>query len=219
VGISEGKRRQSPFAADPPEKVTVPFSRRQALRTLATGAAAAVSTLWVESLSALARQQAHDHTAQTAIAAQDWTPRVLNARQNDAVVTLTELIIPQTDTPGAKAARVNRFVDVLLQDAKPADRDTFLRGLTWMDRRAKALFGKDFVGASEKEQTMLLTRLSAEGNPDKEDAIGRDFFQAIKSMTISGYYTSEIGLRQELGDDGQLFLPQFSGCNHPEHQP
>ena len=37
-------------------------------------------------------------------------------------------------------------------------------------------------------------------------------------MTINGYYTSEIGLRQELGDDGQLFMLQFPGCTHPEHQ-
>jgi hypothetical protein len=37
-------------------------------------------------------------------------------------------------------------------------------------------------------------------------------------MTISGYYSSEIGLRQELGDDGQLFLLEFKGCDHPEHQ-
>lgn len=39
----------------------------------------------------------------------------------------------------------------------------------------------------------------------------------IKSMTIDGYYTTEIGLKQELGDDGQLFLGQFPGCTHPEH--
>ena len=64
----------------------------------------------------------------------------------------------------------------------------------------------------------LLTRISAEGNPDKEDATGLEFFRAIKGMTINGYYTSEIGLRQELGDNGQLFLPQFQGCDHPEHQ-
>ena len=61
-------------------------------------------------------------------------------------------------------------------------------------------------------------RLSAEGHPNKEEGIGRDFFQAIKSMTINGYYTSEIGLRKELGDTGQLFLPQFQGCDHKEHQ-
>ena len=195
------------------------LNRRQALQALATGAiGAATSSIWVESLSALARQQAHAHAAGAAIALQDWTPRVLTARQNDVVVTLTELIIPQTETPGAKAAGVNRFVDAVLNDARPADRDSFVRGLAWMDERSRTLFGKDFMAASAAEQTTLLTRLSKEGNPDGEDQIGLEFFQAIKSMTINGYYTTEIGFRQELGDDGQLFLGQFPGCTHPEHQ-
>lgn len=195
------------------------INRRLALQTLAAGAVgAATSATWVESLSALARQQAHAHAADAAIAAQDWTPRVLNARQNDAVIALTELIIPQTDTPGAKAARVNRFVDTVLHDASPADREKFTKGLAWIDARSKALFGKDFLSASAAEQTALLTRLSKEGNPDAEDPIGTEFFQAIKVLTINGYYTSEIGLRQELGDDGQLFMAQFPGCTHPEHQ-
>jgi hypothetical protein len=44
------------------------------------------------------------------------------------------------------------------------------------------------------------------------------FFRAIKSMTITGYYTTEIGLRQELGDDGRMMLGAFEGCTHPEHQ-
>jgi hypothetical protein len=195
------------------------LNRRQALQALATGAiGAASSSIWVESLTALARQQAHAHTADAAIALQTWTPRVLTARQNDVVVTLTELIIPQTETPGAKAAGVNRFVDAVLGDARPADRDGFLRGLAWMDERSLALFGKDFLAASAAEQTALLTRLSKDGNPDGEDRVGMDFFQALKAMTINGYYTTEIGLRQELGDDGQLFLAQFPGCTHPEHQ-
>ena len=68
------------------------------------------------------------------------------------------------------------------------------------------------------EQTALLTRISTAGNPDGEERIGTDFFRAIKVMTINGYYTSEIGLHQELGDDGVLFMPQFLGCTHPEHQ-
>jgi hypothetical protein len=198
-------------------------NRRQAMRTLATGAVgAATSAVWVDSLSALARQQAHTHAAAAAVALQDWTPRVLTARQNDAVIALTELIIPDTGpapgTPGAKAARVNRFVDSVLQGATPADREKFITGLAWVDARSKTLFGKEFVAASAVEQTSLLTRISKDGNPDGEDAIGPEFFQAIKVMTINGYYTSEIGLHQELGDDGVLFMPQFLGCRHPEHQ-
>lgn len=195
------------------------IGRRQAIRALASGAVAAVaSASWVESLTALARQQAHTHAAVAVIAAQNWAPRTLTTHQNDLVVALTELIIPQTDTPGAKAASVNRFIDQVLTDAQPAVRESFVRGLTWIDTRSRALSGGDFLGASPEQQTTLLTRLSAEGNPNKEEAIGRDFFQAIKSMTINGYCTSEIGLRQELGDSGQLFLPQFQGCDHKEHQ-
>jgi Gluconate 2-dehydrogenase subunit 3 len=195
------------------------MNRRHAMRTLATGAiGAATAATWVESLSALARQQAHAHAADAAIAAQEWTPRILTTRQNDMVVALTELIIPQTETGGAKAALVNRFVDTVLSGASPGDRERFTKGLAWIDGRSKALFKKDFLNASAAEQTALLTRLSAEDNPDKEEPIGIEFFQAIKVMTINGYYTSEIGLRQELGDDGVLFMPQFVGCTHPEHQ-
>jgi hypothetical protein len=187
---------------------------------MAAGAmGAATSAAWVESLTVLAEQQAHAHAAQAAIAAQDWKPRVLTAQQNDLVAALADLIIPETDTPGARAARVNRFIDMVLSEAPPADRKRFLSGLSWVDQRSKTLFKTDFLSASAADQARLLTRLSAEGNPDKEEASGRDFFQSIKSLTINGYYTTQIGLRQELGDNGQLFLPQFEGCTHPEHQP
>ena len=195
------------------------LGRRQAIRALAAGAAgAAASAGWVESLAALSRQQAHAHAADAAIAAQDWTPKTLTAQQNELVAALTELVIPATDTPGAKAARVNRFVDQVLTDAPAAVRGSFTKGLTWIDARSRALFKKDFLAASAEQQTALLTRISADGNPDKEEGIGREFFQAIKGMTINGYYTSEIGLRQELGDNFQLFALQFQGCDHPEHQ-
>jgi len=195
------------------------LNRRQALRTLGTAAlGAAASARWVESLSAFGRQQAHAGMAQAAAAVTDWKPTVLTTRQNDTVTVLTELIVPETDTPGAKATLVNRFVDGVLADAPAADRETFVRGLTWMDERSRALFQKDFVDAGTANQTALLTRLSAENNPEKEASIGLEFFQAIKSLTINGYYTTEVGLRRELGDSGQLFQAVSQGCDHPEHQ-
>jgi hypothetical protein len=193
--------------------------RRQVLRTLAASAVgAAAGSTWVESLAALSRQQAHSHAAQSAVAAPDWKPRVLSPQQDALVMTLTELIIPETDTPGARGARVNRFVDSVLQEAPAAERKQFLAGLAWIDRRSRALYKTDFRSAAPQEQVELLTRLSGENGPEKEDRTGVDFFRAIKTMTINGYYTTEIGLRQELGDSGQLFLPQFQGCDHPEHQ-
>jgi len=198
------------------------LNRRDAMRTLAAaGLGVASVPLWVETLSALARQQApHAHAAMppAAPAPSPWTPKVLSAHQDQTVTTLCELIIPQTDTPGAKAAQVNRFIDGVLKEAPAGDRASFLKGLAWMDTRSKALYGKELISAAPDQQTALLTRLSSEESGAAEDQAGRDFFRALKSMTITGYYSAEIGLRKELGDDGQLVLAEFKGCTHPEHQ-
>src|SRR5882672_3927730 len=174
--------------------------------------------LWVQSLCAQARAEAHTPAAQATASAAVWSPSVLTARQNEAVIALTELIIPATDTPGAKAALVNRFVDHVLSTADAKERSEFVRGLTWLDDRCRARAGKDVAGASAAELTAVLTPLAAEGVPAAEDAPGIAFFRAIKSITITGYYTTEIGLRQELGDDGRMMLGTFEGCTHPEHQ-
>ena len=193
--------------------------RRQAIKALATGAVgAATSTAWVESLTAFSRQQAHAHAAQSALQAQDWTPRVLTVKQNDLVVALTELIIPETDTPGAKAARVNRFIDHVLEGAPAANRARFVEGLDWIDARSRNLHRRDFVEVSPPNQIALLGQLADEKNRTSVDRMGTEFFLAIKSMTIDGYYTSEIGLMQELRDSPQMFLAEFTGCDHPEHQ-
>jgi gluconate 2-dehydrogenase gamma chain len=223
--------------------------RREALRRLAIGgAAAATLPAWVETLSAFAVDHAHVHGQRSARAAAAWKPKILTGPQNETVISLSELIIPQTDTPGAKAAKVNEFIDGVLAAAPPAERDKFLAGLRWVDARAQREFTKPFAAATPEQQTALLTELSErsakmpatdvaadkaraekpstdkagsektgvdEVDPDK---IGTDFFVAIKSMTIIGFYTSQVGLRDELGDDGTLFFAEFKGCTHPEHQ-
>jgi hypothetical protein len=195
------------------------INRRQALTQLIAGAAGVASMpLWVQSLCAQARSEAHTHAAQAAVSAPAWTPSVLTPRQNEAVIALTELIIPATDTPGAKAAFVNRFVDYVLSTADAKERSEFISGLTWLDDRCRARVGKDIAGATAAELTTVLTPLAAEGAGAVEDGPGIAFFRAIKSLTITGYYTTEIGLRQELGDDGRMMLGAFEGCTHPEHQ-
>ncbi|PYQ02388.1 MAG: transcriptional initiation protein Tat [Acidobacteria bacterium] len=197
------------------------LDRRQALRTLAFGSIGAVAApAWAETLAEIARGHAdHAHTAVAAAAeAAPWAPKVFDAHQNDTVVVLSELIIPQTDTPGAKAAKVNEFVDLVLDDASESDRKQFLKGLAWMDARSQELFGTDFVSAAPEQQTALLTILASPKNKAFEDQVGIDFFNAIKGLTITGYYTSEIGMKQELGDDGQLFFLEYPGCTHPQHK-
>ena len=192
-------------------------SRRDALRKLGmSGMAAATAPSWVEALTELA--QGHIHPTPTAAAAAaDWKPKVLSADQDATVVVLSEMIIPATNTPGAKAALVSRFVDAVLEDADEHERKEFLRGLEWTNLKSRELFGADFKSATAAQQTELLTAMSSDSPATSADLLGRDFFKAIKSLTITGYYTSEIGMKEELGDDGQVFFAEFKGCDHPEH--
>ena len=197
------------------------LDRRQALRTLAFGGIGAVAApAWAEALAAIARDHADHAHAALASAAETapWAPKVFNAHQNETVVLLSEMIIPQTDTPGAKAAKVNEFIDLVLDDANEAERKQFLNGLAWMDGRSQELFGTDFVSAAPEQQTALLTIVASPKNKAFEDQVGTEFFKAIKALTITGYYTSEIGMKQELGDDGQLFFLEYPGCTHPQHK-
>ena len=191
------------------------FRRRDVIRSLwLSGAAAAASPAWAEALSALAREHAHDPAPR---AEPDWKPRVLSEHQDATLVALAEAIIPETETPGAKGALVNRFVDQVLAEADPRDRAEFVRGLEWVDARCRELFGSGFAACAPAQQTALLTIVSSPANRSLADQVGVEFFAVVKSLTISGYYSSEVGIREELGDDGTLAFVEFPGCEHPEH--
>jgi hypothetical protein len=143
----------------------------------------------------------------------NYTLRTLNPHQNDTVVVMTELIVPATDVPGAKAARVNEFIDVILTDwATAEERDQFLAGLEQVDVQSNAIFGKKFIDASADQQAALLRSLDDEvdwGRPSarsrtpvpaswRDSRLRGEFFRSFKSITFHGYYTSEIGFTQDL---------------------
>ena len=198
--------------------MAVDLNRREALRRLALGGAAVTSApLWIENLIAAADQHAAHKAATKAAVAGPWTPKVLSAHQNETVITLSELIIPTTDTPGAKAAKVNEFIDGALSNTSPADRTAFLDGLTWLDEHCQQQHNGAFVALTADQQVAVLTTLSPATDPTPAVKPGADFFKAIKAMTVTGYYTSEIGLQQEIGDDGTMFFTEFKGCTHKEH--
>jgi gluconate 2-dehydrogenase gamma chain len=193
------------------------LNRRSALKRIAVGSAAAVTApLWVEALVSAAGQHAA-HYQQAAAKAAAWVPKVLSPAQNQAVIALSEAIIPQTDTAGAAKAGVNQFIDAVIADASAGDRQKFLDGLTWIDARSQRDAGAPFARASAEQQRALLSALSTT-TPSPQDAPGVEFFTAVKSLTITGYYTSEVGMREEMGDTGQMFFIEYQGCTHEEHK-
>jgi len=156
-----------------------------------------------------------------------YTLRTLNPHQNDTVVAMIDQIIPATDTPGAKAARVNEFIDVILTEwANDEERRNFLDGLAAVDKQSNELFGKDFAAASSAQQLALLRvmddaasltraemKRKASNTPDEErdTQLRGDFFIVFKNITLHGYYTSEIGFTQEL--NLQIIPGAYHGCS------
>jgi hypothetical protein len=146
--------------------------------------------------------------------ASGYALRTLSTHQNDTVVAMIDQIIPATETPGAKGALVNEFIDVILTEwANDEERRNFLDGLAGVDKQSNTLFGKDFASASPEQQVVLLTSLDEAAaiaravdkhRPPFWEPAGRDtqmqddFFTVFKKMTVHGYYTSEIGFSKEL---------------------
>jgi gluconate 2-dehydrogenase gamma chain len=138
----------------------------------------------------------------------DWTPSVLDSHQNETVIALTELIIPATDTPGAKVANVNRYIDLFLRDGNAEFREKFISGLDWLDGFAIREHGHPFAHCTAADQIAMLHTLDGGSGP------GHDFFREAKSLTARIYYATEIGF-QELNKGGRV--PATFGCEHAPH--
>ena len=97
-----------------------------------------------------------------------WAPRTLTPEQSEAVLIIGEIILPETDTPGARTARVDRFIDAMLSDYYPAaDRQRFLAGLERLESRAQAAFGARFGALSAERQLQLVQALNRQAFPDR----------------------------------------------------
>lgn len=176
------------------------MQRRDALKFLAAGVLAPAAAPELFAFF----QEAHP--------ASGYKLRTLNPHQNALVVLMSEIIIPETDTPGAKGARVNEFIDVILTEwATEEDRNHFLDGLAGVDKQSGELFGKDFADASAAQQLALMRAMdeavaiagsgpARHGNtvPEHDKQLRGAFFKVFKGVTLHGYYTSEIGFSREL---------------------
>jgi hypothetical protein len=187
--------------------------RRDALRIFAAGA---VLPAFSPEMFALFRQ---------AQPPPGYTLRTLTPHLNDTVVAMIDQIIPGTDTPGAKGARVNEFIDVILTEwATPEERKNFLDGLAGIDKQSQSLYGKNFSDATPEQQLVQLRAIDDEvlsnrvvrprhGNtvPKLDAQLEGKFWEVFKRITVHGYYTSEIGFTQEL--KLQIIPGAQHGCN------
>lgn len=114
---------------------------------------------------------------------------------------LAELIIPQTDTPGALAVGAHRTIDHLLKVcALPPEQARVKAGLARIDTVAQAQGGRRFAALPAARQEALLRALDTGAAPFA--AADRDFFRQLKGYVAFAYYTSEAGATREL-----VYLP------------
>ena len=129
-----------------------------------------------------------------------------NAHFTDSDVALldeiAETMLPETSTPGAKAAGVGAFMALMVKDAYyPSDQAIFREGMEAVDARCQEACGSGFLSASPADRLALLEALDAEqfkqmGNQPPEAP--RHFFRMMKELALLGYFTSEIGYTQAM---------------------
>ena len=118
------------------------------------------------------------------------------------------MVIPQTETAGARAAKVPQFIDLLLAERETQMQGGIAAGLKWLDQRSGTLW-KGLCRRHRSQQIDLLTRISSPGS--SESTLGQVFFNQIKNLTAFGYYTSKEGLEQELGYAGPQGIGTYEG--------
>lgn len=159
------------------------LNRRDALRGLALTVGAA-ATGWAG--------------AAAATTALSWTPTALTAEQAQILDVVADLIIPATDTPGAREAGVPQFIDRAMANyCEKWQVDQLTGGFARMDADAKAAHGKLFVALAPEQQVAILRTY------DRETAASTSghFFPLLEDFVTVGYFTSEAGATMALKYD------------------
>ncbi len=161
-------------------------------------------------------------------------PLFLTADQDATVAELADTIIPTTTTPGAKAAKVNEVIDIILKDCyKADDQKRFLDGLTQTNKLSQDAYGKAFVQLDPTQRIEIVKKLQDEARQQLAQMAGNKtatkvenaqadlqmpdakkrytpFFTMLKDLTLTGYFTSEIGCTQALE---YVAVPgRYDGC-------
>lgn len=144
-----------------------------------------------------------------------FKPVLLSDTEVQQLAAACETLIPRTDTPGARDARVHEYLDVALSVESEPVQKRFREGLAWLEGHCKKQHRKGLAEASAEELIELLSAIS-DDNPNIKDELkpGASFFTDLKARTIFGYYTSREGWIEELGLPEHVGMEKFTGCTH-----
>jgi hypothetical protein len=214
---------EAPPAAQGPRSTLPLFNRRDLLRAaLFASAASALGPAFsvAQAISSDITAAAKGEDGSKFLTDPNWKLAFLNQQQNETLIVLSDVIIPATETPGAKEALANRFIDLILSVQPVEFQQQFTDALSYIDSESQRQYGKNFRDLPLEDQQALLTpwaythgaSIWMEGN-EKPDP-GSEHFGRLKAMIAAAYYGSEIGAK-ELGWDGTFTHGEYQGCEHP----
>lgn len=127
---------------------------------------------------------------------------------------VAETIIPETDTPGAKAAAVGSFMTVMVNDCyTESDRETFKQGIGLLKEASSKKFDKSFMDLTAEQKNELLNEIdkaAKEYMASKKADQPNHYFRMMKELTLLGYFTSEPGATKALN---YMLVPgKYEGC-------
>jgi Gluconate 2-dehydrogenase subunit 3 len=187
-------------------------NRREWLKTSA--AAIGASLLPLPAVAAETPQaEAAPTPAKTQAAKPKPAARFFTPAQHALVDELSETIIPADDhSGGAKAAKVADYIDQALGESfDDADKALWREGLRLVDIMSQHYNGKSFVNSSPEGRIAVVKVLS--DNDHMTDLPEVRFFIELKRLTVRGYYTSKIGIHDELEYKGNRILQEYVGCD------
>jgi len=191
--MADSENQGNPSGSDVDSELT----RREMIK-LGTGAAFAVALTGLDAKA-------------VAQAAQNKAPLFFTKEEFALVDELTELIIPADDhSPGARAALVASYIDFRLSESfEEQPRTLWREGLKLIEQLSQEMHARSFLASSPQQRIALLSRISQNATkPVKPEDV---FFKELKSRTASAYYSSKIGIHDEMEYKGNTSLREFVG--------
>jgi len=180
--------------------------RRGFLRTLAIGTVstavlveackpgsekAATTTTAVSTTDGYNRMK-EEQEAEKAILAQ---PTFFTPQEMATITLLGDIIIPKDDISGsASDAKVPEFIEQIVKEM-PEHQTPMRGGLRWLDLKCISLYGNAFTDCTKEQQTAMVDAIAYPKKAKKENQAGVSFFNLMRNLTATGFYTTEIGFK------------------------
>lgn len=182
-------------------------SRREALQMLA---ALPVAVYWSTAELEKARKFV-DGALSAAANGSAYAPKFFTAAEWRTVRVLSDMVIPRDErSGGAIDAGVPEFMDFTMTD-RPNNQKSMRDGLAWIDAQSNSRFGKAFADATQTQREAILNDIAWPARAPASMADGVNFFNRFRDLTASGYWSSEIGVK-DLRYMGNVFNPNWNGC-------